>query len=364
MTRAAQAVIDLDALQHNLRKVREAATGRRVMAVIKADGYGHGILNVARALNDADAFAVACFDEAVTLREAGATLPIVLLEGFFSPEEITSLTLHGFSCVVHHMYQLELLERASLRGSLPVWIKLDTGMHRLGFPPEDASTVHRRLSHCAGVSVVGFMTHLANADDPRDEATRCQLGKFNKALVNLPGERSVANSAGLLAWPETQSDWVRPGIMLYGVSPFAGQTGTDLGLKPVMTLQSQLISIQPRSKGDRIGYGGDYVCPKDTMVGVVAIGYGDGYPRHAVSGTPVLVNGRRVPLVGRVSMDMICVDLGAQREARCGDMVCLWGSGLPVEEIAAAASTIPYELLCRVTARVPRHPRWLSSRRN
>lgn len=354
MTRAAQVVIDLDALQHNLRQVRAAASGRRVMAVIKADGYGHGIINVAGALREADAYAVACLDEAMALRKAGVARPIVLLEGFFSAEEIPQLPQHGLASVIHHAHQLALLENITLPGTLPVWIKLDTGMHRLGFPPGEVEAVYRRLQACPGVAVAGFMTHLANADDPHDDATRRQLEIFNAAVAHLPGERSIANSAGLLAWPETRSDWVRPGIMLYGLSPFAGRSGAEFGLKPVMTLQSQLISVQRRTKGDRIGYGGDYRCAEDTIVGVVAIGYGDGYPRCVPSGTPVLVNGRRVPLIARVSMDMIFVDLATQPAARCGDPVRLWGEGLPVEEIAAAAATIPYELVCRVTARVPR----------
>src|SRR3569623_363571 len=276
MTRAAEANIDLDALQHNLRKVRHAAAGRRIMAVIKADGYGHDILTVARALHDADAFAVDCIDATMTLRSAG-------------------------------------------------------------------------------VSVLGFMSHFANADDARDDSTRRQLACFNAAVADLPGARSIANSAGLLAWPDSHADWERPGIMLYGVSPFADRTGVELGLRPVMTLRSQLIAVQRRAKGALNGYGGEYRCPDDMTVGVVAIGYGDGYPRSAQTGTPVLVNGARVPLIARVSMDMVCVDLRSQPQAQCGDPVCLWGNGLPVEAIAAGAGTIPYELLCRVTARVTRH---------
>lgn len=357
MTRAAEAIVDLAALQHNLGKLRAAAAGGRVMAVIKADAYGHGIVNVARALHDADAFAVACFDEAMTLRNAGVTPPIVLLEGYFSAEEIPLLSRHGLMPVLHHVHQLELLERTPRPGALAVWLKIDSGMHRLGFPPEDVRSVYERVRRCAGVTVLGFMTHLANADVREDDSTRAQLACFERAVAGLPGARSIANSAGLLAWPETRADWVRPGIGLYGVSPFAGRCGADLGLRPVMTLQSQLISVQRRRRGDRIGYGGGYLCADDMTVGVAAIGYGDGYPRQVPSGTPVLVNGRRVPLVGRVSMDMVCVDLSSQPAARCGDPVCLWGAELPVEEIAAAAATIPYELLCRVTARVSRRPR-------
>ena len=354
MTRAAEALIDLDALRHNLRAVRVATSGRRVMAVIKANAYGHGIVDVARALHESDAFAVACLDEAMTLRAAGIAQLIVLLEGFFSAEELPLLSRHRLIPVLHHAHQLDLLERAGMPGPLSVWIKIDSGMHRLGFPPERAAEIYRRVLRCANVSIAGFMTHLANADVRDDELTRRQIACFNAAVADLPGERSIANSAGVLAWPETQADWVRPGISLYGVSPFAESRGVDLGLKSVMTLQSQLISVQQRSRGERIGYGGDYLCTEDMTVGVVAIGYGDGYPRQVRSGTPVLVNGQRVPLIARVSMDMVCVDLRTQPGARCGDPVCLWGADLPVEEIAAAAATIPYELLCRVTTRVTR----------
>lgn len=357
MTRAARAIIDLGALQHNLRKVRAAAPGRRVMAVIKANGYGHGIVTVANALSEADAYAVACLDEAMSLREAGITRPIVLLEGFFSAAELPVLVRENIITVIHHDAQLEMLGQSALNGALQVWIKMDSGMHRLGFAPEVVAAVWQRLKSCPGVSVIGFMSHLAGADEPHDDITRQQIRCFNDALAALPGERSLANSAGVLAWPDTQNDWVRPGIMLYGVSPFAGRTGADLGLQPVMSLQSQLIAVHPRRRGERIGYGGDYLCPADMTVGVVAIGYGDGYPRRISPGAPVLVNGRHAPLIARVSMDMICVDLRDQPAARCGDPVILWGPELPVEEVAAAAGTIPYELLCRVAARVRKYPR-------
>ncbi len=357
MTRAARAIIDLGALQHNLRKVRAAAPGRRVMAVIKANGYGHGIVTVAHALSEADAYAVACLDEAMSLREAGITRPIVLLEGFFSAAELPDLVRENIITVIHHDAQLEMLGQSALNGALQVWIKMDSGMHRLGFAPEQVAAVWQRLKSCPGVSVIGFMSHLAGADEPHDDITRQQISCFNDALAALPGERSLANSAGILAWPDTQNDWVRPGIMLYGVSPFAGRTGADLGLQPVMSLQSQLIAVHPRRRGERIGYGGDYLCPADMTVGVVAIGYGDGYPRRISPGAPVLVNGRHAPLIARVSMDMICVDLRDQPAARCGDPVILWGPELPVEEVAAAAGTIPYELLCRVAARVRKYTR-------
>ncbi len=352
MTRAARAIIDLGALQHNLRKVRDAAPGRRVMAVIKANAYGHGMLSAARALSDADAYAVACLDEAMVLREAGINKTIVLLEGFFSAAELPLLAQYGIAAVIHHDSQLRMLEQTPLEGALRVWLKVDSGMHRLGFAPEAVKAAWQRLKQLPGVSLAGFMTHFASADERGGDSTRLQLHCFNQTLSGLAGERSLANSAAILAWPDSHGDWLRPGIMLYGVSPFAGQSGAGLGLKPVMRLQSQLIAIHPRRKGERIGYGGDYTCPEDMSMGVVAIGYGDGYPRHAQAGTPLLVNGRRAPLIARVSMDMVCVDLRGHEQARCGDPVILWGDGLPVEEVAAAAGTIAYELLCRVTPRV------------
>jgi alanine racemase len=245
-----------------------------------------------------------------------------------------------------------MLEGAALGAALPVWVKVDSGMHRLGLAPRQVAEAWRRLNACAGVQVLGFMTHLANADDRDDPLTLQQVDRFVEAVAPYPVQRSIANSAAVLTWPQTHGDWVRPGIMLYGVSPFAGGVGENHGLKAAMSLHSQLMAVNHFKRGDRIGYGGEWQCPEDMAVGVVAIGYGDGYPRHAKSGTPVLVNNKRVPMISRVSMDMICVDLRSQPQARIGDPVCLWGSALPVEEIARGAGTIPYELLCRVTSRV------------
>ena len=351
MTRPAQAVLDRSALGHNLARIRSIAPGCGVMAVIKANAYGHGMIKVANALRDADSFAVACLDEALVLREAGITHPIVLLEGFFSPAEFPLLERHRLIAVIHHMDQLAMLEQANLAAPLSVWIKVDSGMHRLGIAPEKVSDMWQRLNTLK-VNVLGFMTHLANADSRDNPMTLQQLDCFTQAVDAYPSQRSVANSAAILAWPQTHGDWVRPGIMLYGVSPFPDSVGRDHDLKAAMSLQSQLMAVNRYKRGDRIGYGGEWQCPEDMPVGVVAIGYGDGYPRHAKVGTPVLVNGKRVPLIGRVSMDMICVDLRSQPGARNGDPVCLWGSDLPVEEVAVCAGTIPYELLCRVTSRV------------
>lgn len=351
--RATQVVIDLAALRHNLACARAAAPDSRILAAIKANGYGHGMLRVARALEDADGFGVACLAEAIQLREAGISQPIVLLEGFFGADELEAIARHRVIPAIHNMTQLELLEQARLSQPLAAWLKVDSGMHRLGFPLAQVQEAWRRLAACSGVAeVVGCMTHLANADNLDDRFTAEQITAFRQHTAGLPGQRSIANSAALLGWPDSHTDWVRPGIMLYGVSPLLGGRGAQHGLRPVMTLRSELIAVTRLRRGDAVGYGGAFVCPEDMTVGVVAAGYGDGYPRHVANGVPVLVNGRRAPLVGRVSMDMLTVDLRGQPDARPGDPVVLWGEGLPVEEIAEHAGTIPYELLCRVMPRV------------
>jgi alanine racemase len=350
--RATRVEIDLGALRHNLTVARAAAPGSRVMAAIKANGYGHGLQRVARALAQADAFGVACINEALELRRSGIRQPIVLLEGFFHADELPLIGSNGLETVIHRPGQLEALEAYRGRPPLRVWIKVDSGMHRLGFPPETVAAVHARLLACAGVEFAGFVTHLANADDRQDPKTRSQLDTFAAATGGLPGLRSIANSAGVLGWPASHGDWVRPGVMLYGVSPFCAGSGGQHDLRPVMTLRSELIAVNRLDAGATVGYGGSWRCPEAMPVGVVAVGYGDGYPRHAAPGTPVLVNGRRVPLIGRVSMDMITVDLRSQPDAAVGAPAVLWGDGLPVEQVADQAGTIAYELLCGVTQRV------------
>ena len=327
------------------------------MAVIKADGYGHGLLPVARALADADAFGVASLEEALALRRGGVERPVVLLEGFFSTDELAPLIHHGVQAVIHEAGQLATLEAARLAAPLSVWLKVDTGMHRIGFPAEQAPGLWQRLLACRDVRPVGVISHLAGADVPGDAATAAQIACFQSLALPDDTPRSLANSAGALAWPDSHHDWVRPGIMLYGSSPLVNRSATELGLKPAMKLRSQLISVQRLAKNARVGYGGDYVCAQAMPVGVVACGYGDGYPRHAPSGTPVEVGGVRVPLIGRVSMDMISVDLSAVPEACVGTAVILWGGQVPVDEVARYAGTIAYELMCGVTARVPRDVR-------
>ncbi|HXH02104.1 MAG TPA: alanine racemase [Candidatus Competibacteraceae bacterium] len=350
--RAATATIHLDAIRHNLTRVRQLAPGSRVVAVVKANGYGHGAARILPALSGADALGVACIEEALALREAGACLPVLLLEGVFEAEELPLCARHGFQIAVHEPGQLAMLEQARLERPLVVWLKLDSGMHRLGFPPERVRQAWQRLQAAASVAEVRLMSHFASADDPDDPQTAAQLEVWRAALDGIPGARSLANSAGVLAWPSAHHDWVRPGVMLYGVSPMKDRTGPDDGLRPAMTLATRLIAVQRLQRGEKVGYSGTFVCPEDMDIGIAAIGYGDGYPRHAGSGTPVLVNGRAAALAGRVSMDMLAIDLRRVPGAKVGDPVVLWGAGLPVERIAAAAGTIGYELLCAVKPRV------------
>lgn len=353
MSRATGAVINLSALRHNLQRVRELAPQARIMAVVKANAYGHGIVPVARALSAADAFAVACLEEALEIRHAGLAHPIVLLEGVFSAVELEEAAHNACEVVVHDAGQLALLEGLRLQHTLSVWLKVNSGMHRLGFPPSQTRGLWERLGKARAVrSPVRLMTHLACADETANPRTRLQLEIFAAATAGIHTERSIANSAGILAWPDSHADWVRPGILLYGVSPFTGRCGAQEGLVPAMTMSTTLISVQQVSKGEAVGYGGAWVAPEDMYIGIAAIGYGDGYPRHAPNGTPVLVNGLRASLAGRVSMDMIAVDLRGLPHTQVGDSVVLWGPELPVEEIARAAGTIPYELLCGVTQRV------------
>ena len=353
MTRAAEAFINLQALRHNFQRARESAAGARIMAIVKANGYGHGLARVAQALPDADAFGVANLDEAVVLRAAGITRPVVILHGVIEPAELEEASRHALDIVVHHPSQLALLERSSLNRPIHVWLKVDTGMHRLGLAPEGVRDAWRRLVDCLGVAKpVRLMTHLSDAEIRSGERTRAQLACFNTVVTSLGAEYSVANSAAVLACPDAHGHWVRPGLMLYGASPFSDTTASDENLRPVMTLRTRLIAVNRLRKNDRVGYGGEWECPEDMPVGVAAVGYGDGYPRHAMSGTPVLVNGKRAALIGRVSMDMICVDLRGQPEAQVNDEVVLWGEGLPVETVAGHASTIAYDLLCGVSQRV------------
>jgi alanine racemase len=350
VSRPAIAFIDKGALQHNLKVVRQYRPDTKILAIIKANAYGHGITKVAQALYDADAFGVACIEEAIELREANISAPIVLLSGVLTTEEFQQAHYYHCELVIHSFYQLQMLEQNS--NKINVWIKIDTGMSRLGFPPEAVHEVWQRLQRCRSVKNVRFMSHFANADDVKHPATQQQMATFNQLTERYYVEKSLANSAGILAWPSSQHQWVRPGIMLYGISPFEEKNADSFGLRPVMTLKSKIIAINELKSGDAVGYGLTWKAEKNQKIAIVAIGYGDGYPRHAKNGTAVLVNGTICHLAGRVSMDTICVDLSNAPHARLGDEVTLWGEGLPIEEVARNASTIAYELVCQITQRV------------
>ncbi len=352
MSFAPQAAIDHAALRHNLNRVRILAPDSRIWAVIKANAYGHGMERIARGLAAADGFAVARIEEALRLRASGINKPLLILEGVFLASDARAAIEADCQLTVHHPYQIELLQRLRLDRSVPVWLKVDTGMHRLGIDVDQVSEMASRLQQCGVVSEINLMTHLANADDRADQTTRHQCERFDRLPLTKFKQYSIANSAGLMAYSFTLRDWVRPGIMLYGVSPFNDTDASYEGLLPVMTFSARVIAVKQLNKGDPVGYGGVYRCPEDMPVAAIGAGYGDGYPRHAVHGTPVLIRGRRLPLVGRVSMDMLCVDARDLADLEIGEEAILWGKGLPVEEVARAAHTIGYELLCGITGRV------------
>jgi alanine racemase len=324
------------------------------MAIVKSNGYGHGMAWVAKTLTDADGFGVEGAEQGVVLRDAGIVKPITLLEGFFEPSELPTIAKNKFWSAIHCEDQLKILEQAKLDQPISVWIKLDTGMHRLGFAPDQFPQVLARLKAAPSVGDVRAMTHFSCSDDPKSPATVAQIQLFDAQVKSVGLETSLANSAGIISWPTSHQAWVRPGIMLYGGVAVTGASAAASNLRPVMTLRSALISVKHCKKGDPIGYGEDYRCPEDMTVGVAAVGYGDGYPRRMPVGTPVLVNGKRAVIVGRVSMDMLTIDLRSQPHAKVGDPVVLWGEGLPVDEIAERANTVSYELFCQLTARVPR----------
>lgn len=355
MTRGAKAFVKLSALKHNLSRVRELVKQSRVMAMIKSNGYGHGMIEVANALSDADAFGVASVTEAITLRDANIKQPIVVMSGFYDVAELPLLVEHNLQAVIHDPSQLDMLCATSLSSPVTVWLKIDTGMHRLGFLPDAVSDARERLRACEWVDKpIHLMTHLADADRFDSDFTTAQIDAFSELTNEYPGPKSIANSGGILAYSGSHADWVRPGIMLFGASPFEGRVGIDEQLQPVMTLQAKIMAVKTLEKNDAIGYGCTWRCPEAMPIAIVAIGYGDGYPRHAPSGTPTLVNGVECPIVGRVSMDMLAIDLRAQPNAQIGDTVTLWGDDLPVERIAECADTISYELMCDLTPRVRR----------
>lgn len=341
--------IDLAALRHNLGVVRRRAPNSRVWAVVKANAYGHGLERAAAGLVEADGLALVELDAAIRLRRSGEVRPILLLEGFFSPQELGPVVDNGLSVVVHDLEQIAMLEKARIPARFPVYAKLNTGMNRLGFAENEIRGALQRLRACAGE--ITLMTHFADADGKR--GIRWQLDRFNSVTAGESLARSLANSAAILRYPEAHAEWVRPGIMLYGCSPFPDESAKGLGLKPAMTLSSELISVRNLSSGDSVGYGCTFTASGPMRVGVVACGYADGYPRHAPTGTPILVCGKHTRTLGRVAMDMLFADLSGIPEARVGSPVTLWGEGLSADEVAASAGTVSYELLCALSPRIP-----------
>jgi alanine racemase len=358
VSRLIRAVIDTDALRSNLKALRRCAPGARVVAVVKANAYGHGLIPAALALSEADAFGVARIDEGIALRAAGIAQPIVLLEGIFTSEELAEAAARSFDLVVHDAHQIELLEKSATAQPFVLWLKIDTGMNRLGFAPGEFPAALARIARLTPAArELRLMTHLACANERNAAVTQAQLGRFREATHGLGYEVSIANSAGLFGDVPLGCQWVRPGLALYGASPFEDRTAAALGLKPVMTLMSSVIAVRRVARGESVGYGGAWQAARDSLIAIVAAGYGDGVPRSFASGTPVLINGERAPVAGRISMDMLAVDVTGLPAVQVGAPAILWGAGLPVEEVARHALTIPYELLCSVSQRVPLEPR-------
>jgi len=350
--RPARALIDLAALRHNYRLAREVS-GAKALAVVKADAYGHGAVHCAHALEaETDGFAVACIEEALELRYAAIRKPILLLEGFFEAQELVLIDQHDLWCVVHAAWQIDAIERAQLSRPLTVWLKLDSGMHRVGLHPAEYRDAYRRLQASGKVSKIVLMSHFARADELDCPRSGEQLALFEQARAGLAGEVSLRNSPAVLGWDSIPSDWVRAGIMLYGATPFEQPQALAERLQPVMCLESKIISVRELPAGEPLGYGARFVTDKPTRVGVVALGYADGYPRHAPSGTPVSIDGRPSRLIGRVSMDMLTVDLSELPAAGLGSRVELWGKSVPASLVATQAGTIPYQLFCNLR-RVP-----------
>lgn len=350
-----EVIIDFSALRHNASVVRKAAPHSKLMAVIKANAYGHGMLPVARALSNVDGFAVARLDEAITLRNKGIKKTILVLTGFVSQDQLAQFSRYDLDAVIHSEFQLELLNSSQLSAPLSVWLKINTGMNRLGVDSSAVARIYDALQLSGKVRLpMKLMTHLACADDMESASTEKQIECFDQSITGLVGEQSIANSAALLGWKNAQRHWVRPGIMLYGGSPFCGVKASDDSLQAVMTLKSSVISLRTVNKGQSVGYGATWQAKRTRLIATVGIGYGDGYPRHASIGTPVLVAGQKAPLVGRVSMDSINIDVSQCKKIRVGDEVILWGDGLPIEEVAEKSETISYDLMCGITNRVTR----------
>jgi len=350
LSRQLVAQINLAALRHNLDRVRQCVQGAQIMAVVKANAYGHGLLRALPALGEAEGLALMELDAAITLREKHYTRRLLLLEGFFSQEELQEISQHRIAIVVHHRDQVAALEKSELTRSLEVFLKINTGMNRLGVEPNETAELCERLNASSAVAALRLMTHLGQAETKA--GAEAPLAIFKEACQGLPYPRSIANSAGVLRYGDVGGDIVRPGLMLYGVSPFPNQTAASLNLRPVMSLRSELIAVRDVPEGEYVGYGDGYRTTRPTRIGVIACGYADGYPMTVRNGAPVRVAGKLATVAGRVSMDMITVDITEIPEARVGSPVVLWGEDLPIEEVARWAGVIPYQLLCGVTARV------------
>ncbi|MDO4697191.1 MAG: alanine racemase [Pasteurellaceae bacterium] len=365
----ATAIINGQALRHNIQQIKSLAPNSKICAVVKANAYGVGLDFVTQQLAPwVDAFGVARIKEALRIQEQGYSGNIVLLEGFFDREELLKTLSRRFDTVIHCIEQLELLEdvaqawqaeqakpfwlrKTKIYFPVTVWLKIDSGMHRLGIPPEHVDDVYHRLSRCPLVEKITFISHFSRADELDCGYTEKQIATFEQATCAYQAERSLSASNGILYWPQAHYDWVRPGIIMYGISPHT-QPITPLDFKPVVSLTSSLIAVRSHQAGEPVGYGSGWISPTETKIGIVAIGYGDGYPRNAPEGTPVWLNGRIVPIVGRVSMDMLAVNLGLDSQDKVGDEVVLWGESLLIEEVANAIGVITYELITQLTSRV------------
>ena len=357
MPRPLIAITDIAAMQSNLSVAKSAMPDARVWAVVKADGYGHGLAWAMQGFAEADGLSLIELDRALRLRELGWTKPLMMMEGMFSVADIAEMQAHALQPVIHNDEQLAMLASAPTGAALDVHLKVNTGMNRLGFAPARVSEVFASLKRIPAVRSISLLTHFANGEHPQAPlSATVQLQRLRACTEGLQAPVSLSNSAALLLQGQIRCDWVRPGVMLYGASP-GGGTAASFGLQPAMTLQAEVIAVQALQAGDSVGYGSTFTADRAMRIGIVSCGYADGYPRHAPTGTPVVVDGVRTRIVGRISMDMLSVDLGPVPSARVGSSVILWGEGLPIDEVAEAAGTIGYELMCAITPRVRREAR-------
>lgn len=355
MARAAQAVINLSAIENNFNLAKSLAAGSKAIAIIKADAYGHGAVAVAKKLQgNADAFGVACIEEAIELRESGVSAPILLLEGFFSADELPVIAEQNFWTALHSVHQVEMIKNATLCQPINVWPKVDSGMHRLGLNAEEVVEVYQQLNEMDNVADIVLMSHMACADELDNDMSEQQIAFFDKAIASIDAPHSLANSPSILSLPQAHRDWIRSGLMMYGASPFTVPQEFADQLQPAMTFTTEVIAIREVPVNETVGYAASFKCDKPRKIGTVAIGYADGYDRHIGNGSPILVAGQRTQVAGRISMDMVTVDLTDVENVEVGSLVELWGENLPVAEVAEAASTIPYTLFTGVSKRVPR----------